>query len=182
MEFNMPHSEFEKLYRHHYVAVWHKAYACCRDYDIAHDAVHDAYLQLWKSWLSGEKITKPLTWLCSVAGNKAKDMVKRKFRRNGTHPPAIMNAVASKEPSVLHALARREHAAECWQGLESLPADDRELLNMRQALSIAEIAEKKGWSKRQVKRRLAKVRVTLRPLLEAYFPSHSQCGRRNSAD
>src|SRR5262245_15730503 len=105
-EFNMLHAEFEKLYQRHDGAVWNKAYACCGDYDIADDAVHYAYLQLWMSLLSGKKITNPLPLLCRIAGNKAKDMVKHKFRRNGTHPPAIMNAVASKEPSVLHALAR----------------------------------------------------------------------------
>ncbi|HEY7328624.1 MAG TPA: RNA polymerase sigma factor [Gemmataceae bacterium] len=176
----MLHVEFEKLYQRHYSVVWHKVYARYGDDDIAHDAVQDAYVQLWKSWLSGEKIAHPLAWLCCVAARKARDIVKRKFHRNGTQPPAIMNAIASHVRSVLHGIERREDAEKFQRELESLPADDRELVDMRQALTIAEIAKMKGWSKRQVKRRLAKVRISLRPLLEEYFPSRSQCRCRKA--
>lgn len=178
---NMQHAEFDELYRRHYGAVWNKAYARCGDTEIAHDAVQEAFLQLWKAWLSGEKIAQPLAWLCCVAGNRARDMVKGKFHRNGTQPPAIINAVASQQPSVLHMLERCEDAEKFRRVLESLPAEDRELLDMRQALTRAEIAAKKGWSIRQVKRRLAELRVSLRLLLEEYFPSRSQCRRRKAA-
>lgn len=172
---------FDELYQRHYDAVRNKAYARCGDNEIAHDAAQDAFLQLWKVWLSGEKIAKPLAWLCRVAGNKARDMVKSKFHRNGTRPPAIMNDVASQQLSVLHMLERREDAEKFRRVLESLPAEDRELLDMRQALTRAEIAAKKGWSIRQVKRKLARLRISLRPLLEMYFPSRSQGRHRKAA-
>lgn len=159
-------AEFYNLFQCYSRKVWRAAYACCGDKHIAEDATQEAFLRLWQRLERGQKIASPLAWLCCVASHLATDQARSKFHRNGTQRPEIINGFASEEPSVLHALERREDAEKVQQGFAALPDDDRALLDMHQHQTIAEIAAEKGWSKSKVKKKLAKARAPLRPLLE----------------
>ena len=71
------------------------------DADIALDITQEAFLRLWKQWQAAEEIQNPRAWLMRVARNLAEDYVKSAFRRNGTHPPQLMNGVRAPEWSPL---------------------------------------------------------------------------------
>src|SRR5437899_10139622 len=99
---------FESLYASHSREVWALAYARWMDSDLALDITQEAFLRLWKQWEVGEDIQNPRAWLMRVARNLAEDYVKSAFRRNGTHPPQLMNGVKSHAPSPLDTLERDE--------------------------------------------------------------------------
>src|SRR5205807_8373742 len=59
---------------------------------------------------------------------------KSAFRRNGTHPPQVMNGVQSHELRPLEYLEREETHAQLRDVLEQLSEADREILTLRYAL------------------------------------------------
>src|SRR5438270_13799357 len=120
-------TEFEALYQRHSREVWALAYARWLNADLAQDIMQEAFLRLWKQWESGEPILNPRAWLLRVARNLAEDFAKSAFRRNGTHPPQIMNGVRSLEPLPLDSLEREETFARLREVLEQMSEADREI-------------------------------------------------------
>src|SRR5436853_4221441 len=98
------HTEFDTLYRKHSREVWALVYARCLRADLALDIAQEAFLRLWKQWENGETIDNPRAWLVRVARNLAEDEAKSAFRRNGTHPPEIMNDIRSASLAPLERL------------------------------------------------------------------------------
>src|SRR5438876_11334772 len=111
---------FNALYQRHNREVWALAYARWIDPDTALDITQEAFLRLWKQWQAGEEINNPRAWLMRVARNLAEDYVKSAFRRNGTHPPQLMNGVKSHAPSPLDTLERDETFAQIQAVLREL--------------------------------------------------------------
>src|SRR5947209_9291534 len=101
---------------------------------LALGAVQAAFLRLWKQWEADEAIQNPRAWLLRVARNLAEDYAKSAFRRNGTHPPQLMNGVRSHDPQPLDSMEREETFAQMRDVLEQLPDADREILTLRYAL------------------------------------------------
>ena len=130
-----PHqADFEALYQRHAQEVWALVYARWLNADTALDITQETFLRLWKQWEQGETILNPRAWLMRVARNLAEDHAKSAFRRNGTHPPQLMNGVKSHEPLPLERLEREETFAQLRSVLEQLPEADREILTLRYAL------------------------------------------------
>src|SRR5262245_17686955 len=90
-------ADFEALYERYSREVWALAYARWLDADAALDIAQEAFLRLWRQWEEGSAILNPRAWLARVVRNLAEDFGKSSFRRNGTHPPQLMNGVASKD-------------------------------------------------------------------------------------
>jgi RNA polymerase sigma-70 factor (ECF subfamily) len=97
-------ADFEALYQRHGREVWAMAYARWMDADTALDIAQEAFMRLWKQWEVGESILNPRAWLLRVARNLAEDYAKSAFRRNGTHPPQLMNGVRAHDPMPLDSL------------------------------------------------------------------------------
>jgi len=127
-------AEFDALYQRHSREVWALAYARWMDADTALDIVQEAFLRLWKQWEAGETILNPRAWLLRVARNLAEDYAKSAFRRNGTHPPQVMNGVRGHEPLPLETMEREETFGQLREVLEQMPDADREILTLRYAL------------------------------------------------
>src|SRR5579875_2391630 len=127
-------TDFEALYERYSREVWALAYARWMNADTALDIMQEAFLRLWKQLESGESILNPRAWLLRVARNLAEDHAKSAFRRNGTHPPQLMNGVRAHEPLPLESLEREETFARLRGVLEQLPEPDREILTLRYAL------------------------------------------------
>src|SRR5256885_7870521 len=126
-----PRAEFEALYARYSREVWALAYARWMNADTAMDIAQEAFLRLWKQLETGEKILNVRAWLLRVARNLAEDHAKSAFRRNGTHPPATMNGVQSRDSSPLERLENQETFA-CVRGLlGELSEADREILTLR---------------------------------------------------
>src|ERR1700687_4496257 len=91
-------ADFEALYERHSREVWALAYARWMNADTALDIMQEAFLRLWRQWETGEVILNPRAWLVRGTRTLAKAPAKSPFRRNGPHPPQVMNGVRSPEP------------------------------------------------------------------------------------
>jgi len=145
------------------------AYARWMDADTALDITQEAFLRLWKQWEIGEEILNIRAWLLRVARNLAEDLAKSSFRRNGTHPPQMMNGVRSGAPMPLESLEREETFAQLREELEQLAPPDREILTLRYALdyNANEIADLLGVNATAVHMRLSRARQRLADRLTA---------------
>lgn len=162
-------ADFEALYQRHSREVWAMAYARWMDANTALDIVQEAFMRLWKQRESGEEILNPRAWLLRVARNLAEDHAKSAFRRNGTHPPQLMNGVRAHDPMPLEHLEREETFAQLRGILEQLPEADREILTLRYALdyNANEIAEFLSINTTAVHMRLSRARQRLAERLTA---------------
>jgi len=145
------------------------AYARWMDADTALDITQEAFMRLWKQWEAGETILNPRAWLLRVARNLAEDFAKSSFRKNGTHPPQLMNGVKGHDPLPLESLEREETFA-CLRGvLEEMPEPDREILTLRYALdyNANDIADILGINATAVHMRLSRARQRLAERLAA---------------
>jgi len=156
-------AEFDALYQRHSREVWALAYARWMDADTALDIVQEAFLRLWKQWEAGETILNPRAWLLRVARNLAEDYAKSAFRRNGTHPPQVMNGVRGHEPLPLEMMEREETFGQLREVLEQMPDADREILTLRYALdyNANEIAKLLEINATAVHMRLSRARQRL---------------------
>src|SRR5205807_53847 len=163
------HAEFDAIYQRHSREVWALVYARWLSADLAMDITQEAFLRLWKQWEGGESILNVRAWLLRVARNLAEDHGKSSFRRNGTHPPQIMNGVRSEAPLPLERLEREETFARLRKELDQLSAPDREILTLRYALdyNANQIAEILAITATAVHMRLSRARQRLGERLTA---------------
>jgi RNA polymerase sigma-70 factor (ECF subfamily) len=162
-------ADFEALYERHSREVWALAYARWMNADTALDITQEAFLRLWKQQESGEIILNPRAWLLRVARNLAEDYAKSAFRKNGTHPPQLMNGVEAQAPLPLENLEREETFAQLRAVLEQLPKADREILTLRYALDYetGKIADLLAINATAVHMRLSRARQRLAERLKA---------------
>ncbi len=163
------HAEFDALYRKHSREVWALVYARWLNADIALDIAQESFLRLWKQWEQGEKILNPRAWLLRVARNLAEDHAKSSFRRNGTHPPQIMNGIRSQALLPLEQLEREETFAQLRGVIRQLSQPDRDILTLRYALdyNANEIADVLAITATAVHMRLSRARQRLAERLTA---------------
>ena len=163
------HAEFDALYQRHNREVWALVYARWLNADLALDIVQEAFLRLWKQWETGEAIDNPRAWLLRVARNLAEDHGKSSFRRNGTHPPQIMNGIRAHAPLPLDRMEREEMFARMRAELNLLAPADREILTLRYALDYdaGKIAELLAINVTAVHMRLSRARQRLAERLTA---------------
>lgn len=162
-------ADFEALYQQYSREVWALAYARWLDADAALDIAQEAFLRLWRQWEEGTAILNPRAWLARVVRNLAEDYGKSSFRRNGTHPPQLMNGVQSKDRLPLEHLEREETFAHLRASLEELAEPDREILTLRYALEYppSDIADLLGINAAAVHMRLSRARQRLAERLTA---------------
>lgn len=160
---------FEALYQRLNREVWAMAYSRWMDADIALDITQEAFLRLWRQWELGDEIQNPRAWLMRVARNLAEDYVKSAFRRNGTHPPQLMNGVRAADWSPLESLEKDETFAQLHTILQELSESDRHLLTLRYALDYdaGAIAEALGINVTAVHMRLSRARQRVAERLTA---------------
>ena len=163
------HAEFEAIHRRHSREVWALVYARWLNADLAMDITQEAFLRLWKQWEAGEPILNTRAWLLRVARNLAEDHGKSSFRRNGTHPPQIMNGVRADVPLPLERMEREETFARLRKELNQLSPPDREILTLRYALdyNANQIAEVLAITATAVHMRLSRARQRLAERLTA---------------
>ena len=163
------HAEFEAIHRRHNREVWALVYARWLNADIAMDITQEAFLRLWKQWEAGENIINVRAWLLRVARNLAEDHAKSSFRRNGTHPPEMMNGIRANNPMPLERLEQEETFARLRKELTQLSEPDREILTLRYALdyNASEIAEILAITATAVHMRLSRARQRLADRLTA---------------
>lgn len=113
--------------------------------DVADDVLQEVYLRIWQR--AGEfdpTFGSPITWLATIARNRALDEVKRKTMRSLDDCPEVLQMSSGDDP--LAHLGRTEESRQLQVGLDNLDPEKREivLLVYHYGLTRDEIARRLG--------------------------------------
>jgi RNA polymerase sigma factor (sigma-70 family) len=147
-----------------------------RDRAQAEDVLQEVYVNVWRAAQSFDAAqSQPLTWLTSVARNRAIDSLRRKQTEPQTQPAPfnddedkdVYDDVADDAPTPLEMLSRASDAralAQCMEGL-SAPQRQSVALAFYDGLSHAEVADQMrqplGTVKSWVRRALLSLKACL---------------------
>jgi RNA polymerase sigma-70 factor, ECF subfamily len=126
---------FERLYVATRAKLFGVVLRILRRQDLAEEVIQDTYVKIWNS--AGQfnpALASPITWMASIARNRAIDLVRKKGETSLEEEPAAME-VAAETPDPL---ARREMTEELRRLLEP----DRQKLVL--------LAYYNGWSREQL--------------------------------
>ncbi|MGL4260461.1 MAG: sigma-70 family RNA polymerase sigma factor [Afipia sp.] len=132
---------FERLYAATRAKLFGVVLRILRRQDLAEEVVQEAYVKIWHS--AGQfnpSLASPITWMVSIARNRAIDVVRKRSEASIEDEPVAME-VASDIPDPL---ARREMTEELKRILECVGQLDPE----RQKLVL--LAYYNGWSREQL--------------------------------
>lgn len=132
---------FERLYAATRAKLFGVVLRILRRQDLAEEVVQEAYVKIWNS--AGQfnpALASPITWMVSIARNRAIDVVRKRSEASIEDEPAAME-VASDTPDPL---ARKEMTEELKRILECVGQLDPE----RQRLVL--LAYYNGWSREQL--------------------------------
>src|SRR6201984_2517992 len=106
---------FERLYAATRAKLYGVVLRILRRQDLAEEVIQDTYVKIWNS--AGQfnpALASPITWMASIARNRARDLVGKKSELSIEEEPAAME-VAADSPGPL---ARREMTEELKRLLE----------------------------------------------------------------
>lgn len=132
---------FERLYEATRAKLFGVVLRILRRQDLAEEVVQEAYVKIWNS--AGQfnpTLASPITWMVSIARNRAIDVVRKRSEPSIEDEAAAM-LVASDTPDPL---ARREMTEELKRILECVGQLDPD----RQKLVL--LAYYNGWSREQL--------------------------------
>lgn len=132
---------FERLYAATRAKLFGVVLRILRRQDLAEEVVQEAYVKIWHS--AGQfnpSLASPITWMVSIARNRAIDVVRKRSEASIEDEPSAME-IASDIPDPL---ARREMTEELKRILECVGQLDPE----RQKLVL--LAYYNGWSREQL--------------------------------
>lgn len=156
---------FRRVYDLHAPRLYAVALRITRQGPLASDAVHDAFLQLWRN--AGRFDLgrgNPEAWLVSLVRYRALDIARRRSREVPDHD---LPEPVDEDPDPLQRLAASHDAAALHNCLGQLEADRRRLLALAfiDGLSHSEVAERLklplGTVKSWIRRSLQALRLCL---------------------
>ena len=132
---------FERLYEATRAKLFGVVLRILRRQDLAEEVIQEAYVKIWNNaGRFNPGMASPITWMVSIARNRAIDVVRKRSETSIEEEPAAME-VASDTPDPL---ARREMTEELKRILECVGQLDPE----RQKLVL--LAYYNGWSREQL--------------------------------
>lgn len=149
-----------------------------RDRGVAEDLLQEIYVGVWKAAASFDAArAQPLTWLTSIARNRAIDSLRRaqsqprlesSSRDDDDDRPDIAEAMADDGPGPLDLLGRASDARELSQCMEHLSPPQRQSVALAffDGLSHAEVAEQLRQPLGTVKSWVRRALMTLKGCLE----------------
>lgn len=132
---------FERLYTATRAKLFGVVLRILRRQDLAEEVIQEVYVKIWNS--AGQfnpGLASPITWMASIARNRAIDVVRKKGETSIEEEPSAMD-VAADTPDPL---ARREMTEELRRLLECVGQLEPE----RQKLVL--LAYYNGWSREQL--------------------------------
>lgn len=135
---------FERLYEATSAKLFGVVLRILKRQDLAEEVIQDAYVKIWSS--AGQfnaGLSSPITWMASIARNRAIDVVRKRSEISIEEEPAAMD-VASDTPDPL---ARKDMTEELKRILECVG----QLEPQRQRLVL--LAYYNGWSREQLSRK-----------------------------
>ena len=158
---------FRQLYQRHNSLLFSLALRVLNDRDDAEDVLQEVFLQVWKSAGSFNPTrSKPIVWLIMVTRSRSIDRLRsRQTRQRATEEAAAEST--SNHPSPTQEAAANETQGIVRRAVESLPADQRTLLELAYfgGLSQSEIAERVAQPLGTVKTRMRAGMTRLREQL-----------------
>src|SRR5262245_47014101 len=132
---------FERLYEATSAKLYGVVVRILKRQDLAEEVIQDAYVKIWNS--AGQfnsSLSSPITWMVSIARNRAIDVVRKRSEISIEEEPAAMD-VASDMPDPL---ARKDMTEELQRILDCVGKLEPE----RQRLVL--LAYYNGWSREQL--------------------------------
>ena len=132
---------FERLYAATRAKLYGVVLRILRRQDLAEEVIQETYVKVWSSaGLFNPALSSPITWMASIARNRAIDVVRKRGELSIEEEPAAMEVAAdSPDP-----LARREMTEELKRLLECIGRLEPD----RQKLVL--LAYYNGWSRDQL--------------------------------
>jgi len=170
---------FEVLVKNHQKRMLNIAYRMVGNYEDACDIVQDAFISAYRNLKSFKGKAKFSTWLYTIVINLSKNRLKQlktqlhreKFSIDDpvlTNDGQIRGELASREPSALESLERRNIQQKVQECINSLDEDFREVLILRdiQGFSYDEINDLLKIPEGTVKSRLFRAREAMKDCLK----------------
>jgi RNA polymerase sigma-70 factor (ECF subfamily) len=157
---------FERLYAATRAKLFGVVLRILRRQDLAEEVIQEAYVKIWNS--AGQfnpAMASPITWMVSIARNRAIDVVRKRSEASIEDEPAAME-VASDTPDPL---ARKEMTEELKRILECVGQLDPE----RQKLVL--LAYYNGWSREQLSEKFNTPLNTVKTWLRRSMIDIRQC-------
>jgi RNA polymerase sigma-70 factor, ECF subfamily len=132
---------FERLYAATRAKLFSVVLRILRRQDLAEEVIQEAYIKIWnRAGQFNPGLSSPITWMASIARNRAIDVVRKRTDLSIEEEPTAMEvAVDSPDP-----LARREMTEELKRLLECIGRLEPD----RQKLVL--LAYYNGWSREQL--------------------------------
>ncbi|MFQ6031726.1 MAG: RNA polymerase sigma factor [Candidatus Zixiibacteriota bacterium] len=167
---------FEVLVKKHQKRMLNIAYRMTGNYEEACDIVQDAFLSAYRSIKSFKGKARFSTWLYTIVMNLSKNRLKQlrtqlhreKFSADDPDNGTIRGELASRGPSALESLERRDVQRKVQECINSLDEEFREVLILRdiQGFSYDEINNLLEIPEGTVKSRLFRAREAMRDCLK----------------
>ena len=149
----------------------------CRDRAQAEDILQEVYVNVWRSAGGFDAAqSQPLTWLTSIARNRAIDGLRRAQTQpqlqsattDNDEDPDVYDTTADDQPGPLDLLSRASDARALSHCMQDLSAPQRQSLALAfyDGLSHAEVAEKMGEPLGTVKSWVRRALLSLKSCLE----------------
>ncbi|HYI22408.1 MAG TPA: sigma-70 family RNA polymerase sigma factor [Candidatus Limnocylindrales bacterium] len=150
---------FEQIVRHHHRDLTRIAFVVTGDPDIADQAAAATWVIAWKRLRSLREPERLKPWLCSIAANEARQLVRSQRRRR-----VVEIAVVNDERRTAPDPATRIGDVDLANAMARLSVDDRSLVALRYicGLNSTELAQVTGLTASGVRGRLAKILDRLR--------------------
>jgi RNA polymerase sigma-70 factor, ECF subfamily len=132
---------FERLYEATSAKLYGVVLRILKRQDLAEEVIQDAYVKIWNS--AGQfnpGLSSPITWMASIARNRAIDIVRKRSEISIEEEPAAMD-VAADTPDPL---ARKDMTEELQRIMDCIG----QLEPQRQRLVL--LAYYNGWSREQL--------------------------------
>jgi len=166
---------FEELHSRFAGLVYATVYHVLRDHQDTEDISQEVFLSIWKkAKLYHESKGEPMTWVASLARNRAIDRIRAKDRRTRLRDAvqAEPDTVAPKEiPDASHMTSTLERGGIVRSAVMQLTPEQRQVIEMAYfaGLSQSQIAEQidapLGTVKARMRRGLGKLRGLVEPKL-----------------
>lgn len=158
---------FEELYVRHCIRVHRLLERMMGNRAMAEEVLNEVFLAVWQSAGRYEGRSEPLTWLLSIAHNKAVSGMRRRRDANASLDEAAEIEDATDTPDVI--VQKEDKGAIMRHCINALSLDHRTILDLvyYQERSISEAAEILGIPEGTVKTRVFHARKKLSELLLA---------------
>ena len=150
---------FATIVRRHHEDMVRVSFVVCGDYDLAEEAVAAAWPNVWRRLRSLREPDRLRPWLCSVAANEARQLVRSRRRRSVREITIDPEAAGfATDP------AGRAADLDLANALARLAPDDRALLALRYVagLNSTELGRATGMSASGTRARLARLLARMR--------------------